>query len=119
MSVQIGPYTVTRAPILPHKRRSTTTQKVDKAEDGSVGVSEKHYDDDIIYAVIRCDIQTAYDLYHWIKNGVRYSSQAFSYIDEDAVSRTVRYWKQSVEYRIIGGDLAEMELPLRKEVASP
>lgn len=118
MSVSIGPWSVTRGPILPHRRQSKTSQKVDKAEDGSVGVSDAHYDDDILYVLIRADITTISDIYHWIKNGVRYSARAFQYTDENGVELTVRYWKNTVQYRIIGGDLAEMELPLRKEIAT-
>ena len=118
MSVTLGPYTFARGEIIPASRQYSSPEEVAKSEDGVVYVAGGNYDEEIIHVKIIDSKSAVDDLIAWIRNGVRYAMNTFSFVDGYGTTRVVRYWgRQTIRQRIIGTEVVEIEIPLRVEVS--
>lgn len=117
MAFKIGPYTVTRGALKPYKERSKTAQKVTVATDGQVVVNDVLYKEEFIEAKVVCLRTEGENIKGFLENGVRYSAIPFTLVDGFSRTVLVRYWGGTVEIAAYGGDLVELNLKFRKEVA--
>lgn len=116
MGIDIGPYTIERGELLPRKDSYKSGQKKMVDGDGQVVVVEAPYDERFFTARMKGTKDEIEDVVAYLRATGRYSAAAITVVDGYGVSRSMRLWENSIEWRTVASNLIEVSLLLREEV---
>lgn len=114
--MKIGPYTITGGTISPYKVTDRAEQQHSIDGDGGVITFPSPFDTQYLKVQFRCDIGTADNIASFIKYGMGYRRDPWTFVDPFGASKTVRYWDGDINRMYIAPDLVEMTMTLRVEV---
>ena len=114
--MKIGPYTITGGTISPYAVTDRAEQQDSIDGDGGVITFPSPFDTQYLKIRFRCDIGTADNIASFIRFGMGFRRDAWTFIDPLGVSLTVRYWADDIDRMYIAPDLVEMKMTLRVEV---
>ena len=116
MSITIGTITIAKGDLVPRddEYRSRQGRQVDG--DGGVVVHEPAFTEYLFTAKLKGLKDDIEDVAAYIRNTAKFSANTITVVDGYGVSRTMRYWGDTVKWRIVVSNIAEMTLLFRQEV---
>lgn len=112
----IGPYIIDGGTLAPYEQADQTNQRFDIDGDGGVITHSVPWDVEYFRAKFRCSKDIADGIRNFIKYGMNYRANTFTFVDPFGASHTVRYWDNKIKRTFIAPDLYEMDIPMRRDV---